>query len=98
MKKKKRPEKAGPTPRRKGKRSKSGFAVFVVVLIAILAGVRAWQLGNLRGSGSDKVEEAYKPRVKGALTFNKDIAPILFSNCVVCHRAGQSAPFALLSY
>ena len=32
------------------------------------------------------------------LTFNKDIAPIVFEHCVTCHRPGESAPFQLLSY
>ncbi len=31
-------------------------------------------------------------------TFNKDVAPILFDNCVICHREGQMAPMALTSY
>jgi tetratricopeptide (TPR) repeat protein len=31
-------------------------------------------------------------------TYTKDIAPILFANCVGCHRPGQSAPFSLLTY
>jgi len=30
--------------------------------------------------------------------FAHDIAPILFLNCVSCHRPGESAPFSLLSY
>jgi len=34
----------------------------------------------------------------GAPTFNKDIAPILYQNCSTCHRPGEVAPFALLSY
>lgn len=34
----------------------------------------------------------------GALTFNKDIAPIMFQNCAVCHHAGGAGPFSLLSY
>jgi mono/diheme cytochrome c family protein len=33
-----------------------------------------------------------------APTFNKDIAPILYSNCAGCHRPGEVAPFSLLSY
>ena len=33
-----------------------------------------------------------------AVTFNKDIAPILFANCATCHRPGEVAPFALLTY
>ena len=32
------------------------------------------------------------------VTFNKDIAPILNSHCVSCHRPGQTAPFSLLRY
>ena len=33
-----------------------------------------------------------------AVTFNKDIAPIVFANCAPCHRPGEVAPFSLLSY
>jgi mono/diheme cytochrome c family protein len=32
------------------------------------------------------------------VTFTKDVAPILFSNCASCHRPGEVAPFSLLSY
>ena len=31
-------------------------------------------------------------------TFNKHIAPIVFEHCASCHRAGEVAPFSLLSY
>jgi hypothetical protein len=31
-------------------------------------------------------------------TFNKDVAPILFNNCVTCHRPGGGGPFPLLSF
>jgi mono/diheme cytochrome c family protein len=34
----------------------------------------------------------------GAVTFNRDIAPIVFGVCANCHRPGESAPFPLLSY
>ncbi len=40
----------------------------------------------------------YVPRPVGQLTFDKDIAPIVFRNCAECHRPGQSAPFPLLDY
>jgi tetratricopeptide (TPR) repeat protein/mono/diheme cytochrome c family protein len=33
-----------------------------------------------------------------AVTFASDIAPIVFDNCVSCHRPGGPAPFSLLSY
>ena len=32
------------------------------------------------------------------VTFNRDIAPIVFHNCATCHRPGEAAPFSLLSY
>jgi mono/diheme cytochrome c family protein len=43
---------------------------------------------------------AYAGTVKtgNAPTFNRDIAPILYQNCTSCHRAGEVAPFALMTY
>jgi Flp pilus assembly protein TadD/mono/diheme cytochrome c family protein len=32
------------------------------------------------------------------VTFTKDIAPILFHSCALCHHPGEAAPFSLLSY
>jgi mono/diheme cytochrome c family protein len=32
------------------------------------------------------------------VTFNQQIAPIIYQNCSACHRPGEAAPFALLSY
>lgn len=32
------------------------------------------------------------------LTFNKDVAPIVWSRCAPCHRPGEIAPFSLLTY
>jgi hypothetical protein len=34
----------------------------------------------------------------GAPTFSKDVAPILYKNCVECHRASAMAPMSLLTY
>src|SRR5262245_30621233 len=31
-------------------------------------------------------------------TFSKDVAPILYRNCVTCHRPGEMAPMSLLTY
>ena len=33
-----------------------------------------------------------------APTFAKDVAPILYRNCVSCHRAGESAPMSLMTF
>src|SRR5215510_9795131 len=35
---------------------------------------------------------------KASVTFNKDVAPILFKNCAECHRPREAAPMSLLSY
>ncbi len=32
------------------------------------------------------------------VTFNRDVAPIVFENCASCHRPGGDAPFSLLTY
>src|SRR3989449_4259442 len=32
------------------------------------------------------------------VTFNRQIAPIIYGNCSACHRPGEAAPFSLLSY
>jgi hypothetical protein len=32
------------------------------------------------------------------ITFNHQIAPIIYNKCAGCHRAGESAPFSLTSY
>jgi mono/diheme cytochrome c family protein len=32
------------------------------------------------------------------VTFNHDIAPLLYRHCAACHRPGEAAPFPLLSY
>jgi peroxiredoxin len=41
-----------------------------------------------------------KPRApaKGAITFNKNMAPLLQNRCVSCHRPGEIGPFALTDY
>ena len=49
---------------------------------ALAAGL--WALGTL--GAADEV------------TFNKDIAPIVYANCAACHRPGEVGPFSLLSY
>ena len=55
-----------------------------VVVFGATTGVRS-QDASLLGSSN-------------RLTFNQDIAPIVFENCAACHRPGESAPFSLLSY
>jgi hypothetical protein len=39
-----------------------------------------------------------RPKPAGPLTFNRDIAPIIYRECTVCHQPGQSGPFTLASF
>src|SRR4051794_2450300 len=32
------------------------------------------------------------------VTFNRNIAPIVFEHCVACHRPGESGRFSLITY
>jgi tetratricopeptide (TPR) repeat protein len=32
------------------------------------------------------------------VTFNRDIAPVLYAHCATCHRPGEVGPFSLLTY
>jgi hypothetical protein len=34
----------------------------------------------------------------GVPTFSRHVAPILYNNCVVCHRPGEVAPMSLITY
>ena len=34
----------------------------------------------------------------GKVTFNRDIAPIVYQYCASCHRPGEAGPFPLLTY
>ncbi len=42
--------------------------------------------------------QANKTNVKAQVTFNREIAPIVFHSCANCHRPGEAAPFPLLNY
>jgi len=63
-----------------------GLLAAVVVVIAGGAYLLDGGSGESPGGGDATV------------TFNRDIAPIVYANCVVCHRPGESAPFSLLDY
>jgi hypothetical protein len=38
------------------------------------------------------------PAAAPPATFTRDVAPILYENCVYCHRPGEVAPMSLLTY
>ncbi|HTL18403.1 MAG TPA: tetratricopeptide repeat protein [Patescibacteria group bacterium] len=86
------------TPKKKsapGDLKGRGRKVAALCVLVIVAGIGAaiWTQVKQRPTS-----DHYIPAPRGTLTFNKDIAPILFDHCAMCHRPGQSAPFALLTY
>jgi len=42
--------------------------------------------------------QGQSPTANQQVTFNRDIAPILFRSCTGCHRPGEAGPFPLLTY
>ena len=39
-----------------------------------------------------------EPLIASAVTFSKDVLPVLQKRCQGCHRPGEAAPFSLLTY
>ncbi len=56
-------------------------------------------LGLALGRGTIAKQETPTQRAAPPpITFNHDIAPILFRTCARCHRPGEAGPFSLLTY
>lgn len=71
------------------------LAVIVLGAIAVVAVAKfAWRPHERTPAPPD----VFVPRPQGTVTFNRNIAPIIFRQCSPCHRPGQAAPFSLLSH
>lgn len=68
------------------------------IAFLLLVGVVATGIGEERGRTSSSSAEKRSQPFSPTVTFNKDIAPIVFKHCAPCHRPGESGPFNLLSY
>jgi hypothetical protein len=62
-----------------------------------LAATVVWCATVIAGGGAADGQYANKP-ADGVPTFARDVAPILYNNCVTCHRPGEIAPMSLLTY
>jgi tetratricopeptide (TPR) repeat protein len=84
------------TPRSRTKRTKfvvnKAIAFFVCLRAFVKSRGRASAAFTL--SAACAASAAAQPRV----TFTKDIAPIVWSRCAACHRAGEIGPFSLVTY
>lgn len=63
--------------------------LLVVSAIVLLTGL-------LLFAGSN-TSQASNTKARG-VTFNKDVAPIFYKNCVACHRANDIGPMSLITY
>ena len=61
----------------------------VILVACALLAVSFWS-AELRGLGPDTTP--------AKVTFNRDIAPIVYQYCAACHRPGEAGPFRLLTY
>lgn len=61
-------------------------------------GTRVWLAAAVAGILLVMCVEASAAGPAGAVTFNKDVLPILQRNCQTCHRPGNIAPMSFLSY
>jgi mono/diheme cytochrome c family protein len=53
----------------------------------------------LEGSAQPPVSQSQSDAaIRSAVTFTRDVAPIVYASCVTCHRPAGSAPFSLLTY
>ena len=68
---------------------RSIWVVGVLVVAGVITTVAARPQSNSRTSPTG---------FPAQVTFNRDIAPIMFRACATCHRPGEAAPFSLLSY
>ncbi len=67
------------------------------VSLACLGLITVGVVSLLAGPGP-RAADKQKPKSQPVLTFNRDIAPIIFNNCAACHHPGGSGPFSLLNY
>ncbi len=70
-----------------------------VFLAALVAGCSRDTAGARADAGGPSPQpSAATPTDSRPVTFNRDVAPIIFTRCAGCHRPGEMAPFSLLGY
>ena len=67
------------------------------IVLALVATIFSFAAPTANG-GVDPLPNAGKSTGPTSLTYNRDIAPIVYKQCSGCHRPGQAAPFQLITY
>ncbi len=65
--------------------------------VALLGGV-VLAVASISAGSDPAVSAQSTVPAAGAPTFNKDVAPIVYSKCASCHREGEVAPMSLITY
>jgi tetratricopeptide (TPR) repeat protein/mono/diheme cytochrome c family protein len=58
----------------------------------------AWILALLASAAIAPAADSSQTAPRKAVTFTRDVAPVLFQHCAPCHRPGEVGPFPLLTY
>jgi len=64
--------------------------------LAVVLSAVAFAIGALSAKSAPRGARA--ANADAPVTFNRDIAPIMFRSCAICHRPGEAGPFSLLTY
>ncbi len=67
-------------------------------LVSLMSTIVCCLLSSVATSGQISYHAANAAKSRQPITFTRDIAPIMYRNCAVCHHPGAIGPFSLLSY
>jgi tetratricopeptide (TPR) repeat protein len=67
-------------------------------VVALVPAACVLSLSASRGNAGQADQSSSTNPPAGVITYNKDIAPILYSSCSGCHQVGGAAPFSVLTY
>lgn len=66
--------------------------------VAVQASLKGTAIAPVRTEPVGCFYDSAPPAAKPQVTYTRDIAPILFANCLICHREGEVGPFPLTDY
>jgi Flp pilus assembly protein TadD len=72
-----------------------------LLALSLAAAASSGRGGIARSYAGPSIEALFAPgtgKEERPLTFNRDIAPIIFHDCANCHHAGEASPFTLLTF